>query len=325
MAISEFELITRYFSGIGPDLAAASSTIAMAGGDDCALLQIPPGQQLALSIDTLNAGVHFPEDASADDIARRSLAVAVSDLAAMGAKPLAFTLAISLPHIDEAWLQAFSYGLKHSAEFYGINLIGGDTTRGPLSIAVQVHGLVPSGQALRRNGARVGDRIFVTGTLGDAALALDVLQQRVDVAGANKAFLLSRFYQPQARLAVGQSLLALASAAIDISDGLLADLSHILKASGVAARIDSRQLPLSEVLQTTVNNNKALTHALTGGDDYELCFTVTPSQREQISQISQALSVPMTDIGCIVEGEGLFCTGANGEVMDFARLGYQHF
>lgn len=325
MAVSEFELINRYFSDIGETQPSPNNAVILAGGDDCALLEIPQGQQLALSIDTLNSGVHFPTDAHPADIAQRSLAVAVSDLAAMGAKPLAFTLSLCLPFVEESWLQDFSGGLRQAAQHYGMTLIGGDTTKGPLSLAIQVHGLLPSHQAMRRSGADIGDCIFVTGSLGDAAVALAFINGQLRVNAQQQAFLLSRFYQPEARVDVGESLRGTATAAIDVSDGLLADLGHILKASGAGAEIYCADLPISATVRAVCSAEQAQRYALSGGDDYELCFTVSPDRREQIIELAEMLDVPITEIGRVVMGEKVQCLDRKGQPLDIQSVGYQHF
>jgi len=317
---SEFDIINRYFSGIG---AAHGDAVVLSGGDDCALITLGNDQQLALSIDTLVAGRHFPADAEAGDIAQRALAVAISDLAAMGATPIAFTLAITLPSYDRDWLTAFSNGLSSSANHYRIPLIGGDTTAGPLSLTLQVQGTVPRGAALRRSGARVGDGIYVSGFLGDAAAALDMLQGRLSVVDRDSYFHRC-FYRPQARLQLGQQLLGRAHAAIDISDGLLADAGHIASASGVGLCLNAGQLPLSPALQGLVENQcitaqQALSYALTGGDDYELCFT---APRRDFAPVA---GVAVVEIGQVVAGEGVQCLDSNGSALDFSRRGYQHF
>lgn len=320
--LTEFELIARYFAGIGP---ADANTLNLGIGDDCALLTVPAGQQLALSIDTLVAGRHFPNSAGAYDIARRALAVSVSDLAAMGASPLAFTLAISLPDTDSRWLEEFSRGLRQAADEYAIPLIGGDTTQGPLTITVQVHGSVAIAKALQRSGARPGDGIYVSGCLGDAAAALQVLEQQLVVSECQQAYLLERFYGPRAQLELGQALLCVASAAIDVSDGLVADLQHITTASQVAACIDSERLPLSEVLQAVLPKAQAIGCALSGGDDYELCFTAAANQHQRLMQLSQQLAIPITRVGRIDSGEGVQCVDGAGKPLLLDRTGYQHF
>lgn len=325
MSLSEFDLIDRYFAQLTSTLSAKAVAVDLAIGDDCALLTIPEDQQLAISIDTLNADVHFPADANASLIAQRALAVSVSDLAAMGASPLAFTLALSLPEVNESWLADFSAGLKLATEQYDIALIGGDTTRGPLSITVQVQGIVPKGYAIQRGGAQVGDVIYVTGSLGDAAAALEGMQGRLKLSKTAERYFNVRFYQPRARIEVGESLHDLASAAIDVSDGLAADLHHILRASGVAAELHCAELPISNALSQACSPERALNFALTGGDDYELCFTAAPDKRDQIAELAEFLEVPIHEVGRIVMGEGLLCLDANGNALELSQAGYQHF
>ncbi|MEE8058473.1 MAG: thiamine-phosphate kinase [Pseudomonadales bacterium] len=338
--LTEFEIISRYFSDIqgspgdcSPDnkspgkstSPSQSSPVVLGVGDDCALLSVPEGQQLALSIDTLVAGRHFPDNAQSFDVAQRALAVAISDLAAMGACPLAFTLALTLPTVDPSWLDGFSKGLRQAAEYYQIPLIGGDMTQGPLSVTLQVHGTLPFGSSLRRSGARPSDGVFVTGNVGDAAAALAMFKHQIAVDTEQQQFLHSRFYTPQARVELGETLLAVATAAIDISDGLLADLGHICKASGVAAKINSEKLPLSPVLMDVVDRDQALKFALTGGDDYELCFTAPAQFRTMLVETSAKFGVPVTEIGQIEEGEGVVCVDGKGQRLQFAFSGYQHF
>ncbi|MFT5577853.1 MAG: thiamine-monophosphate kinase [Paraglaciecola psychrophila] len=316
---SEFDIIKRYFTGIGAEYGDA---VILSVGDDCALISLAPEQQLALSIDTLVAGRHFPASAGAADIAQRTLAVAISDLAAMGAKPVAFTLAITLPSYDRDWLEGFSAGLKKSANHYQIPLVGGDTTAGPLSLTVQVQGSVPVGAALRRSGAKVGDAVYVSGFLGDAAAALAMLEGRLPAD--DQGYFHRRFYQPQARVQLGQQLLGVAHSAIDISDGLLADAGHIASASGVCIRLNADVLPRSKALQRLVDeqlisSQQARAYALTGGDDYELCFTAPPQNFDPLA------AVAVVEIGRVVAGEGVQCLDHSGAVLDFPHHGFQHF
>ena len=326
MALSEFELIERYFSDIGSgiDSASAAPAVALGVGDDCALLEPPPGQQLALSVDTLVADVHFPAAADPADIAQRALRVNLSDLAAMGATPLAFTLALTLPAADAAWLKAFSRGLREAADVFGIALSGGDTTRGPVAvITLQVMGLVPHGAALTRAGARPGDAVLVSGTLGDARAALDVLERSPDKLSVDQRHWLQRYHRPAPRLALGLALRGLASAAIDISDGLAADLGHILARSGVGARIDTTRLPLSKALQA---HPRAREFALRGGDDYELCFTAPTIALPAIHTVAAAAGLIVTEIGTITAEPGLLARGAGGDYLPIAGDGgYRHF
>jgi thiamine-monophosphate kinase len=285
-------------------------------GDDCALLAPPPGMQLAVTMDTLNAGVHFPPETAPADIGWKALAVSLSDLAAMGADPAWCTLSLSLPEASEDFIDGFSDGFLSLAQQHDVALIGGDTTRGPLSISVTAHGLIEPDSALRRAGAQVGDAIWVSGTLGDAAGALRQWQQ----GGVMPPTLRDRLDRPTPRVALGRALRGVASSCIDISDGLLADLSHICRASGVAAQLDAQALPSSEALRQAFDTATRLALQASGGDDYELCFTAPAAQRDVLHALSQALNLPLTHIGDIVTGAGVCCEG-----VDVAAAGYQHF
>lgn len=312
MAIGEFELIDRYFACIGQ-----AEGVVLGIGDDGAVLDIPPGQQLVAVMDTLVAGVHFPPDTDPFDIGYRALAVNLSDLAAMGAQPRWFTLALTLPDNDGTWLAAFAAGLSQLALQYGLALVGGDTTRGPLTVTVQAEGLVPAGQALRRSGARPGDAIFVTGTPGDAAAGLAVHQGRLP-AGEGAACLRERFFHPQPRVAIGLQLRGRATACIDVSDGLLQDLEHVLRRSGgLGARINLAAIPLSPALRE-VAGDEALGLALGGGDDYELCFTWPAGQ-------PLPAGVDATRIGEITAVPGLVGYDAAGREQPLQARGYRHF
>ncbi|RRJ83602.1 thiamine-phosphate kinase [Aestuariirhabdus litorea] len=314
----EFELIRRYFDCAG--LNQHSPSVVLGIGDDCAILDLPAEQRLCFSMDSLVAGVHFPAAADPALIARRALAVNLSDLAAMGASPLCFTLGLTLPEASDEWLQAFSAGLAAEAAAHGVSLVGGDTTLGPLSITLQVQGLLPRGGALRRDGAREGELVIVSGTLGDAAAALDLLEQPAAALTPNRQQLLERYYRPQPRLELGQALLKIgAGCAIDISDGLLADLGHILERSCVGARIDLGALPLSAALRAECPE-RALERALNGGDDYELCFTLAEPLWQQHRE-SLCAWVACTPIGRIGRAPGL--TDAQGAPL--VASGYQHF
>lgn len=320
--LSEFAIIDRFFRGIGPQ--AEHTGVELGVGDDCALLTIPADRQLAVSVDTLVAGRHFPDDAPAEQLGWRALAVAASDLAAMGATPLAATLALTLPAADSAWLQAFSHGLHTALLAFDIALAGGDTTQGPLSLTVQVHGLVPSGQALLRSGARPGEQIFVSGSLGDARAALSLLAGELELDARQADYLQQRFYRPQPRLRLGQALVGLASSAIDISDGLVADTGHIAERSGVGAQLYLERLPLSATLQQ-LDRRQALHWAATGGDDYELCFTLPPQRAPELTALAQQCDIALTCIGEIVAGSGVRLIDAEGRTVDLGRSGYQHF
>ncbi len=318
--MDEFQLIRRYFTGIG----TARDAVALDIGDDCALLKPVAGEQLAITSDTLVAGRHFPQDTSPFDIGWKSLAVNLSDLAAMGAQPLAFTLALTLPAVDEDWLQAFSAGLRELAEGAGIPLVGGDTTRGPLSITITALGSVAVGAALRRDGAQVGDLVCVTGTLGDAALALQQSQGSDGSAETLEPWLLQRLNRPQPRLSAGVALRGIAHAAIDLSDGLAGDLSHILRASGLGAEIDVARLPASALFAKTVSGlEPRLALQAAGGDDYELCLCIPPSQLE--AAISACGELPLTVIGRIVSAPGLRFMDASGAIILLPPHGYRHF
>jgi thiamine-monophosphate kinase len=318
MAIGEFALIEKYFTDIGH-----SPSVNLSVGDDCALLTPPPGQQLAISVDTLVADVHFPARGDPALIAQKALRCNLSDLAAMGATPLAFTLALTLPSADENWLAEFSSGLRACAKEFDIALIGGDTTRGPQYIVtIQVIGLIPNGFALLRSGAKSGDAIFVTGTLGDARAALDYLTLPEPQLNAQQRFFLQRYYTPTPRLKLAQALRDIASAAIDVSDGLSADLGHILERSAVGAQIDIEKLPLSSALRHSVDARR---FALHGGDDYELCFTANNNRTDDIVRLAQQHATPIARIGEIIAGSGLCARTANGDVIPITAASYTHF
>ncbi len=313
-APDEFELIRRYFT---PSFLPAHVSLGV--GDDCALLQIPAGCELAISVDTQVADVHFHRDAPPAGIASRALCCAASDLAAMGASPLGFTLALTLPSADEKWLREFSRGLLQAAEQLQCPLIGGDTTRGSLTISIQVHGSVPSGRALKRSGAKAGDDIWVSGTLGDGAAALALLENTVQFDDHSTAYLQQRFYQPDIDFALAVQLRDIANSCIDVSDGLLADLEHICKASAVGAILHQAQLPLAK-WQSDVAVEQALQWALTGGDDYRLCFTASASQREVLQTLPGVFR-----IGEITEATGITVLDAQGVSCVVDNYSYQHF
>ena len=317
----EFDLIRDFFDRA--ELRSKRSDV-VGIGDDCALLTVPEGFQLAQSLDTLVEGVHFPVSCNPYYLGYRSLAVNLSDLAAMGAEPHSFTLGLTLPKADAKWLKAFSDGLADLAGQYDVGLIGGDTTKGPLTISIQAQGFVETGKALRRNGARVGELIYVSGSLGDAAGALpDVLQGYTpETADSSESeYLLRRYFTPSPRIELGQWLAANgATSALDISDGVLGDLGHILKASGVGAELHPDAVPVSSALVEMVGSEEARKLALTGGDDYELCFTwpeagVMPLP-DSLAEICQ-----LTCIGRIVEGSGL--SDATGQRLN--SMAYRHF
>jgi thiamine-monophosphate kinase len=326
MALTEFELIQRYFSQLGPQ----HPSVLCGVGDDCALLSIPFGYELALSIDTLVAGIHFPEkNYSPYLLGHRALRVAASDLAAAGAAPLAFTLALTLPDVDESWLAEFSRGLAEAAAHCGLTLIGGDTTRGALSLSLQVHGLVSKGRMLKRRGAAVGDLVYVSGHLGAASAALKFID-KVDVKiNSAEDALLKHYWQPEPRLKLGVQLRNVASACIDVSDGLLADVGHIAQQSQMAVEIDIECVPIHPSVVELFEKDQALQCALTGGDDYELCFTVPEKNVSQIKLIAEAAQCQLTCIGRVVEinpdVEQVRCLDRQGNAITFHQRGYQHF
>ncbi|MCP1630676.1 thiamine-monophosphate kinase [Citrobacter amalonaticus] len=322
MACGEFSLIARYFDRVRSSRLDVETGI----GDDCALLNIPDKQTLAISTDTLVAGNHFLTDIDPADLAYKALAVNLSDLAAMGADPAWLTLAITLPEVDEPWLEAFSDSLFECLNYYGMQLIGGDTTRGPLSMTLGIHGFVPAGRALKRAGAKPGDWIYVTGTPGDSAAGLAILQNRLQVADAtDREYLLKRHLRPTPRILQGQALRDLASAAIDLSDGLISDLGHIVKASACGARVDLNALPWSDAMTRHVEPEQALRWALSGGEDYELCFTVPELNRGALEVAMGQLGVAFTCIGQMsADVEGIHFM-RDGTPVTFDWKGYDHF
>ena len=317
MSLNEFSLIERFFG----DTGSSPYPAVLSQGDDAAVIEIPHGMQAVMSMDTLICDVHFPAQTSAADIASKALAVNLSDLAAMAATPAWFMLSLSLPDYDESWLRAFSDSLKRSADHYQLELIGGDTCRGPLSVTVQITGLVEAGCQVTRHGARAGDKILVSGTLGNASMGLAQLQQKIQLPEATRAHCLSALNQPIPRLELGDFLSRYASAAIDLSDGLVGDLGHILGRSGVGARIRQADLPANQWL---VENN-AYHHALYGGDDYELCFTLPRQYQSVMKQWN--LDNPdclLTEIGEITDSNYTLVEG--DQLIDLSdRQGYRHF
>jgi len=290
-------------------------------GDDAAVLEVPPGQQLVVTTDMLVAGRHFPAATDPEAIGHKALAVNLSDLAAMGAEPAWVTLAISLPAADAAWLTAFCRGFLGLARAHRAALVGGDTVRGPLAVTVQAMGFVPAGAAIRRAGARPGDGVFVTGTLGDAALGLQCLQGRLVLAPDLERLARARLERPSPRVREGLALRGLASAMIDISDGLLADLGHLLVASGAGAAIDLRRVPLSAAYRAFLHQGGDLQPALAFGDDYELCFTAAPGDHASVRATLDSLGCAVQQIGTVTREPGL--VDERGQVL--ATAGHDHF
>lgn len=314
MGAGEFDLIARIRARV-----ATRADVVLGIGDDAALLAPPPGRQLVVTADTLNEGVHFPRGTSPADVGWKALAVNLSDLASMGAEPAWCTLSLSLPQSDPAWIEGFLDGFLDLAGQHGIALVGGDTTRGPLSIAVTAMGLVEPGRALRRDGARVGDEVWVTGTLGDAAGGLALLGREPVPA------LRARLDRPTPRVAAGRALAGIATACVDVSDGLLADLGHVCARSHVAARIDVDALPASAVLREAFGEADRIALQASGGDDYELCFTAQADAGADIGAVSAQLGLRFTRIGRIVAGEGVHPVDAKSQPWSSPRRGYDHF
>ncbi|HEV2229204.1 MAG TPA: thiamine-phosphate kinase [Steroidobacteraceae bacterium] len=320
MALSESELITRYFRTCG----AQRRDVALGVGDDAALLECPPGMQLVAATDTLVAGVHFPTSVPAAAIGHRALAVNLSDLAAMGARPAWALLALTLPAADEAWLAQFAAGLGNLARAHEVALVGGDTTRGPLTITVQLLGHVPHGRALTRAGGRAGDLLFVSGTPGDAGAGLAIEQGRLAAPPQAAPYLRERFLLPTPRVALGQRLRDYARACIDVSDGLLGDAAKLAAASGVGLEIFCGELPLSAPLLQTLGPDAARELALTAGDDYELVFAVDPARAAELERELPAAQWNYRQIGVLRAAPGAVLT-RDGTVMEFSHSGYQHF
>ncbi|MFP7722534.1 thiamine-phosphate kinase [Lysobacter sp. A3-1-A15] len=314
----EFDLIHRIHQR-----ARNRDDVVLGIGDDAALLQPPAGRQLVVAMDTLNAGVHFPVGTMAADIGWKALAVNLSDLAAMGAEPAWCTLSLSLPDADPAWVDGFLDGFLDLADRHRVSLVGGDTTRGPLSVCVTVHGFIEPGSALRRAGAMAGDDVWVTGTLGDAAAALSRLHEVPPGAGHDE--MARRLDRPTPRVGCGRALVGLAHAAIDISDGLLADVGHVARASGVSIRLEVDALPASDALGEAFAADTRRTLQASGGDDYELCFTTPVDARHRVAALSETLGLRITRIGTVEAGEGVHATLADGRAWQPARNGYAHF
>lgn len=322
--MSEFELIQRYFARNQP----TSSAVTLGIGDDAAILQLPVGELLVVSVDTMVAGTHFLADTPAELIAQRALGAAVSDLAAMAARPLWYTLALTLPDVSESWLEAFAVALAQRSAELGIILVGGDTTRGPLSLTLTVQGSVQPGLALQRKGAQVGDIIAVTGTLGDSRAGLESLLHPQKATMADLDWLRQRFYRPEPRLQLAQQLAPLAHCAIDISDGLMADLGHLLQASQLGAELELTALPLSPALKNFSQDQQRLRDwALSGGEDFELCLTIPAANWAQAQALAASLAIPLTDVGRIIAAPTL-CLLDEGQPVPLSQVhqgGYDHF
>ena len=317
MALGEFDLIAKFFT-------RTVTRAALGVGDDCALFATSPGMQLAVSSDMLVEGRHFLPTVLPQRLGHKALAVNLSDLAACGAKPMAFTLALALPRVDEVFLDGFARGLLALADAHGCELVGGDTTQGPLNICITVFGEVPAGQALLRSGAQAGDDLYVSGTLGDARLALEVFRGTLALDGAAFEAVRTAMEQPQPRIALGLALRGLATSAIDVSDGLLGDLGHVLRRSGVGAEVQVDALPRSDVLRALP---EALQRecTLAGGDDYELVFTAAPRQAARVAAAALTSQVSVTRIGRIDAAPGLRLTDRNGRTVANTFGAFDHF
>ena len=318
--LSEFQLIDRYFKRS----SRAAGPVQLGVGDDCALLQPPSGELLAVSTDMLIEGRHFFAGANPYDLGHKALAVNLSDLAAMGAQPMSFTLALALPASDPQWLQPFSEGLFHLSDAQGIELIGGDTTRGPLAISITVIGTVPNNMALKRSGAQAGDELWVSGTLGDARLALEVLQNKRSLAPDQFTKASKRLHRPEPRIALGLALRGIANAAIDVSDGLLGDLGHLINQSSLSATLFADDLPFGDALiSQTIDTRYAL--ALNGGDDYELCFSAPADQHQAVIDAGQRSQTQVTCIGRLSKGSGIHVQDHQGNLISADNQSFDHF
>ncbi len=320
MNLGEFQIIDSEFRPIAP----RRGDVRLGIGDDCALLTVPSGQELAISIDTMVEGVHFPHGFDPRSLGHRALAVSLSDLAAMGAEPAWATLSLTLPDGDAEWVHDFRLGFVALADAHSVDLVGGDLTRGPVSVSVQVHGFVPPGMALLRAGATPGHLIAVTGTLGDAAGGLACIRDGRNRTDEDCAYLFRRFERPEPRTGAGLVLRGRASAAIDISDGLIQDLGHILSASGVGAEVEANRVPRSRALLSTFTDDESLQMALAGGDDYELCFTCDPGNYDSLRNDLIGQGVGVTAIGRIAPGSDLALM-RNGKGFAPDSCGFRHF
>jgi thiamine-monophosphate kinase len=316
--IGEFDIIARYFTR-----PSADPDVVLGVGDDAAILAVDG--LVAVTVDTLVPGVHFPDGLAPHLLGHRLMAVNLSDLAAMGARPRWCTLALTMPRSDELWLDGFSRGLFELADRYGVSLVGGNLARGPLNLTLELMGTVERARFLTRGGGHVGDDIYVTGTLGDSAAGIALITDRSAAPeGSAGAALKERFYRPVPRVSAGIALGPIATAAIDISDGLIADLGHLCKASGCGATIDVERVPVSAELLSLFPPQEALGHALGGGDDYELCFTAPPSRAAEVESALEADGTPVRRIGALVAGQSVVCQ-RGGEPYTPPARGYRHF
>ncbi|MBC3764549.1 thiamine-phosphate kinase [Neptunicella marina] len=319
--MKEFSIIDNYFK----KRSYQRKDVLIGIGDDCAVSSVAAGQQLAVTTDTLVKGVHFPEDAAAQAIAHKAVAVNLSDLAAMGAEPAWINLSLSVPEVDENWLDAFSQGMRELCEYYSVQLIGGDTVQGPLSVTITAMGFIPENQALTRSGAKPGDLLYVTGTLGDAALGLDVALNRAEVPYQHRDYLTNRLHFPTPRVLAGTTLRRIATACIDISDGTLAELGHLLRMSQCGALLHVEKLPLSPAMMESTTPEKALDYALAGGDDYELLFCVPEELKGTLDRALLHSNVPITCIGQMTGQAQKLEMQLNKQPFQYERKGFEHF
>jgi thiamine-monophosphate kinase len=314
----EFDVIARYFT-------RPAKNAVLGVGDDCALVQLSRGMELAVSVDTMVSGTHFFPDVDPETLGHKALAVNLSDMAAMGAMPYWAMLALTLPKVDHDWLAAFAKGFFDLADEFEVSLVGGDTTRGPLTLTVTIMGEVPVGAALRRSGAKAGNDIWVSGRIGDAALAVAHRHGKLQLDDEDYRQAVMRLYEPTPRVTLGQALRGLATSAIDVSDGLLADLSHICKLSGVGATVELAAIPLSPIGAKHVASEAGLRAVVAGGDDYEICFTAHPNSRESLQDLARMLDVPLARIGQVRRGKGVSLVGSEGKPVKIDVRGYDHF
>ncbi|WGE58293.1 thiamine-phosphate kinase [Actinobacillus equuli] len=319
--MTEFEVIAQYFQRNN-----VRSDVDLSVGDDCAVTTLKPDERLAITTDTLVSGTHFLPSISAADLAYKTLAVNLSDLAAMGATPAWVSLALTLPKVDHQWLAEFSQSLFSVLDRYHVDLIGGDTTGGPLSLTLTAQGILPKDQGLFRHQAKVGDWIFVSGSLGDSAAGLSLLLNHCKISDESDRYLVQRHLRPTPRVELGLALRAFSCCAIDISDGLLADLGHILERSQVGAEIELDNIPLSAHLMTKYSEQEALHFALTGGEDYELCFTVSDDKRSEMEQILRSQGIKVSCIGKIIPAVSGLILRQNGKQVPLpSQVGFDHF
>ena len=320
---SEFEIIRQYFTSSVSN--ASRSDVTLGIGDDAAILQVPEQHELIQSVDTLVEGVHFPIETSPQDIAYKALAVNLSDMAAMGAEPAWFTLAISLPAVNEDWLKSFSESFSDIAKKYNIQLVGGDTTNGPFTISITMNGFVPSGKALMRKNAQIKDKVYVSGTIGDAALALAEWQGQCLLSEESREYLKGRLNRPTPQIKLGLLLRDYATACIDISDGLIADLGHIIDSSGVGAKVNFEDIPRSSEFNSNLTDDSLIIPlVLSGGDDYELCFTIPSSKQAEFESKVNEMGILVKCIGEIEPEKGVRCFLKNEEI-ELQTTGYNHF